>query len=135
MLIIERIRGGYDAMDRLFKLNKLFMAVDIESAVSALVLTSGLERELAARIVAAGVELLLEEDLGLIVRHRYMTSKGDLYVHGPVVANMIKNMKSDFWPLVIEHVPPFSKTHYLGYVDLIHEHLIEIKIEKERNES
>ena len=135
MRINERIRGGYDAMERLFKLNKLYMAVDIEAAVSKLILTTGLEREIASRLVAGGVELLLEEELGLIVKHRYMTSKGDLYTHGPIITTMIKNMKTDFWPLVIEHVPPFANTTYLGTVDLVHEHLIEIKIEKERNES
>ena len=122
-------------MRELLKLNKLLMIIDIELAIANVMLTSGLERETASRLVAGGIELLLEEEIGLIVNHRYVTSKDDLYMYGSGITNIIKNIKTDFWPLVIEHIPTFTDIVYTGSVDLVHDHLVEIKIVEGKNES
>lgn len=117
-----------------YKLEKLIMILDIRLAVSELKLTDVNESE-AATVVAIGLESFLQDELGFIVKHKYSTSKNDIYMYGSDVYNIVKDIKDTFYGTLVEKIPTFDTSYYNCYISLITTDLIEIEIKRINNES
>lgn len=121
-------------MYKTYKLEKLIMILDIRLAVTELTLTDISESD-AATIVAVGLESFLQDELGFIVKHKYSTSRNDIYMYGSDVYNIVKDIKDTFYGSLIERIPTYDTSYYTCYISLITNDLIEIEIKRISNES